>query len=127
MIYKNDNVEGKYRCNHPESDFQDNGKGPIEMKKEHFIEYTHRNETVNLQYDVWEQKQKYNTNEYENASQNRGANSYQTLNDLLYEKKNSRQTSQKNSSDKAVILFLFVLFGLPMLFSIFSAILEVIF
>ena len=33
--------EGKYRCNHPESDFEKTSTNPIEMKKENFVEYTH--------------------------------------------------------------------------------------
>ena len=46
-------VEDKYRCNHPESDFKDQDEGPIKMKKSRHVEYTHRNETANLRYDVW--------------------------------------------------------------------------
>lgn len=57
--------EGKYRCNHPESDFTGESTNPIQMRGEHFVEYTHRNETENLQYDVWEQS---NRNPYLNPN-----------------------------------------------------------
>lgn len=120
MAYKGYNVEGKYQCNHPEEDFKNNKKGPIEMKRDNFVEYTHRNEVENLQYDVWNQPQ-----EYKNQQNYSAQNSYQSINRPTYGKK-YQQASKKNSNDVGVIIFLFLFFGLPIIFSILEAIVGIL-
>ena len=108
-------VEGKYSCNHPESDFVDNSTEPIEMKKENFTEYTHRNETSNMQYDVWS-----------------GANNTTRLNrnDGYYDEKTnynngySNKSTKKSNTGLSVFVILFIIYGLPMLLSLLFQILD---
>lgn len=79
MSNNNNKIQLKYKCNHPESDFIDNSKGPIEMKKENFIEYTRRNETSNYQNETWNSSTSYSSNKT-NYSNNKHYNSYSTNN-----------------------------------------------
>lgn len=82
-------AEDKYRCNHPESDFEKTSTNPIEMKQENFIEYTRRNETANYRYDVWGKSESIETR----APQNR--NIYTNTNNNNTQRKNVQQ--QKKS------------------------------
>ena len=130
--------EGKYRCNHPESDFEDNSKGPIEMKKENFVEYTHRNETANYRYDIWNDKnreiskkfysdsysetkvfpQNNMTNSYSGSSYSRNSYSGNSYFGNSYNKK----TIKKSSNVALIILIIF--WGIPFIFEILGAIFE---
>lgn len=100
-------VEGKYSCNHPESDFVTNSEGPIEMKKDNFVEYTHRNESTNLQYDVW-------------------GNSDSTA--RLY--KDAEKYSPKSSTNKkangslSAVIILILIYGIPVLLGILAEIFD---
>ena len=91
--------EGKYRCNHPESDFTGESTNPIQMRGENFVEYTHRNETENLQYDVWEQS---NRNAYLNS------NMYNTV------KRNSK-LERTEKTVITIVLFIMIMSGVCVL------------
>lgn len=108
-------VEGKYACNHPESDFARNSEGPIEMKKENFVEYTHRNETANLQYDVWG-----NSNSTARLYKNDGSykNGYYNMGNL------KRTNDSKKGSGLPVAILIILIYVLPIIFSIIAEILE---
>lgn len=104
MSYKDDYYsEGDYRCNHPESDFEDNSEGPIQLKREGFVEYTHRNEVSNQRYDVW------NRSGYSNTS-----------------KTNAYSTSNTTKSSIVPTLVVLAIIFLPFIFSILGTIIEVI-
>ena len=108
-------VEGKYSCNHPESDFANNSDGPIEMKKENFTEYTHRNETSNMQYDVWSganNTTKFNINNDDYNGKTNYSNGY------------SNKSTKKSNTGLSVFVILFIIYGLPMLLSLLFQILD---
>lgn len=120
--------EGEYRCNHPESDFENDSGGPIEMKKERgFVEYTHRNENSNQRYDVWTGSANYNR--YQN-NVNSNYNRYQSsaYTNSLYSGTNyntQRYNKPKKNGDLIVaFVVIFLFFGLPMLLSFIGAIAE---
>lgn len=107
-------AEGKYSCNHPESDFVDNSTDPIEMKRENFTEYTKRNETSNIQYDVWSGSNNTarlyrNNGEYSSRTQYSG---------------NSQNSTKKSSGGLTVFIIIFIIYGLPMLLGLLFQILE---
>lgn len=118
MSYKGYYVEGKYRCNHPESDFVNNSNGPIEMKKEDFVEYTHRNETYNVQYDVWSNRN--NSTSLNSKYSNNNANS------ASYSSRTSYNTSKSTKKPGTVVWFILIFWVLPIILSFFSAIIEII-
>jgi len=108
-------VEGKYSCNHPESDFANNSDGPIEMKRENFTEYTHRNETANMQYDVWG-----NSNNTVRLYKNDGEYS----SNPQYNKGYSSNNIKKSSNGLSVFIIILLIYGLPMLLGVLFQILE---
>lgn len=123
-------AEGKYRCNHPESDFENTSTNPIEMKKENFTEYTHRNETSNMQYDVWGNSNnttslnnidlsKYQSVNSSNMyAQNRTTNSYSA--------KNLYNTKKKSNGLGVFGIILFIYIGIPFIFGIISVVLSML-
>lgn len=117
-------IEDKYRCNHPESDFVSNSKGPIEIIGEkNFVEYTRRNETSNYQYDVWNRPSssaitsEYGVDSYQNATRTT-TNRYSTVRNPY------NKTTKKKNNSSVLWIILFIYFGLPIIFSIFGAILD---
>lgn len=133
-------VEDKYRCNHPESDFVSNSKGPIEIKQDrNFVEYTHRNETANYRYDVWKRPSTSATfnnstvsnSTVNNPTVNNSTNSYSTYNKSTYSNTNTtgtsynRSSSQKKSNGSIIWILIIIYVVLPIVFSIFGFIGEI--
>lgn len=121
--------EGKYRCNHPESDFEKTSTNPIEMKKENFVEYTHRNETANYRYDVWNGSDSVSTSNYGNTSYLKtpsGYNNNTYTNDRYNRSYSTNSNRNKKSSPKGVIIFIILIYFLPVLFSIIGTIFSAI-
>jgi len=120
--------EGKYKCNHPESDFKNTSTNPIEMKPESFIEYTHRNETANYRYDVWNNSSNVSTNKlYGNQSENNMAsrevyNRYSTPN-----YRNVNNTTGKKKNNFSILIFIILIYFLPAIFVFITTILGLIF
>ena len=138
MSYDKYYSEGKYKCNHPESDFAQTTTNPIEMKKEHFVEYTRRNETANYRYDVW--------NESENISKTQidplitlDRDDFENIEDYyayvkikansanLNNPKNTTTSSNKKSSSLSLVFIFILIYILPIIFSVIGTILEMIF
>lgn len=145
-------VEDKYRCNHPESDFKDQDESPIKMKKSKHVEYTHRNETANLRYDVWgasEKKQSkkpyFNFNNSSNngkpyfdfnSSSNDGKSylnsNISSNNGKSYFNSNSNKglnvvnIIKSSPSLMIVIIILFIYVGIPLITTLFGIIFYVI-
>jgi len=126
MANKSYYVEDKYRCNHPESDFESNSKGPIEIKQDrNFVEYTHRNETVNYQYDVWERVSRSATANNSDINSYLNSNTARTTD--YYASRNSyNKNTSKKSNLNIIWILLFIYIGLPILFSIFSLLFTVL-
>ena len=100
------------------------------MKKEHFVEYTHRNETANYRYDVWTGSENASGTRYEDSRLNKPADYYSTARTTSsYAKTNSTsQVASKKKSSSLSIVFIFILiYILPVIFSVISAILDEIF
>lgn len=123
-------VEDKYRCNHPESDFVSNSKGPIEIiQDKNFVDYTRRNETTNYRYDVWNKPSTSAT--VNNPTVNNSTNSYSTYNKSTYSNTNTtgtsynRNSSKKNSNRSVIWILIIIYIVLPIVFSIFSFIGEI--
>ena len=130
-------AEGKYRCNHPESDFiVKKSSGPIEIKREKgFIEYTHRNETANYQYDVWNKPSTsarintetsysgINTTNSYYSRQKSSASDDSEYRRILMEAQN-RQGTNKKGSLTGLWIFLGLFYGLPIIFSILASIFD---
>ena len=132
-------VEDKYRCNHPESDFKDQDEGPIKMKKSRHVEYTHRNETANLRYDVWGASEKKPSKKpyfnFNNSSNNGKPylNSNSSLNNgKSYFNSNSNKglnvvnIIKSSPSLMIVIIILFIYVGIPLITTLFGIIFYVI-
>lgn len=123
--------EGKYRCNHPESDFKVSSTNPIEIKRDKFVEYTHRNETANYRYDVWNRNEGSSNTSSLNLT-SKDFDNIQDYNAYVRIKSNSaRQIRNNNSSNKkgspaGVIIFIILIYFLPFLFSILGAILDIV-
>lgn len=130
-------VEDKYRCNHPESDFVSNSKGPIEIVQDkNFVEYTRRNETANYRYDVWNRpstsatfnSNSTSTNPYSSYTKPTYSNINTTGTTGNYSSSNSyNKNTTKKSNGSIVWIILFIYFGIPIIFSILGAILDAIF
>ena len=110
-------VEDKYRCNHPESDFVSNSKGPIEIVQDkNFVEYTRRNETANYRYDVWNRPSTsatFNKSTYSNT--NTTGTSY------------NRSSSKKKSNGSIIWILIIIYVVLPFIFSKLGEIFDMIF
>lgn len=113
---------GKYQCNHPESDFTNNSTGPIEMKKDNFVEYTHRNEKERL-----EQMRKdsltsinYASNKFESNSGFASSN-YQTQRPSYtasYNTQRNHYNKTKKKTSVIPIIIIILLYFLPVIFEI---------
>lgn len=115
--------EGKYRCNHPESDFEQTSTNPIELKRENFVEYTHRNETANYRYNVWDGNN--NVTPTSSFSDFKGYANSGTYKGYSENKPNSFK-GKKNSSVVGVVIFIFLVYFLPIVFSIIGAIVSML-
>lgn len=112
--------EGKYSCNHPESDFKVSSTNPIEMKRENFVEYTHRNETANYRYDVWSGSENASRTERDYHSIPRTTQNYTKT----YSTSQSR--NNKKSSSLSIVFIFILIYILPVIFSVIGAIISAI-
>lgn len=112
--------EGKYRCNHPESDFEKTSTNPIEMKKEKFVEYTHRNETANYRYDVWTGSENATITDKDYYSNFGTTQNYAKTYSI-----NKTTNDRKNPSLSIVFIFILI-YILPIIFSVIGAIFSAI-
>ena len=115
----------KYRCNHPESDFVNNSKGPIELKREKYVEYTHRNEIANYQYDVWSQENAAARRNSWYDGSNTSTNSYGSNYKESGLSSSRYQNKKKKNSSMGLWIFLALWFGLPLLISFLTAIFSI--
>ena len=123
MAYNKYYSEGKYKCNHPESDFEKTSTNPIEMKKENFVEYTHRNETANYRYDVWSGSDNIST-KYFNDKKVTTLNNYsEYIQKNPYNYNNTTNSRKNNPATKWIILFIALIYLFPAILSIIFSIL----
>lgn len=119
----------KYRCNHPDGEFEGATTNPIELKKEKFVEYTHRNEVDSIQNDTVKNINSYQTtypqNNINNSSRSTASNTY-SQNRTNYTAGNpyNYYYNKKKSSSGWLFWIIFVLFFLPSILEIIAELLN---
>ena len=117
----------KYRCNHPDSEFEGATTNPIELKKEKFVEYTHRNEVESIQNDTVKNMNSFQTtypqNNKNNLSRSTTSNMY-SQNRINYTAGNSNVYFDKKKSLTGWFWIIFVLFFLPSILELLASLLD---